>query len=69
MKRTSRQATLEQHRRLRTDAKIEIEPLCAQRSRREQRCFREVERFLSNHYLFYLFLMRKAISRGQSLLF
>ena len=52
-----------------TDAKIEIEPLCAWRSRREQRCFREVERFLSNHYLFYLFLMRKTISRDQSLLF
>ena len=68
-KRTSHQSTLEQHRRLRTDAKIEIELLCTWRLHREQRCFREVQRFLSNHYLFYLFLMRKTISRDQSLLF
>ena len=61
MKRTSHQSTLEQHRRLHTDAKIEIELFCARRSHREQRCFREVQRFLSNHYLFYLFLMRKTV--------
>ncbi len=68
-KRTSYQSTSEQHRRLRTDTKIKIELFCARRSHRKQRCFREVQRFLSNHYLFYLFLMCKRISWDQSLLF
>ncbi len=68
-KRTSHQLTLEQHRRLHTNAKIEIKLLCIWRLHREQRCFREVQRFLSNHYLFYLFLMHKTISWDQSLLF
>ncbi len=69
MKRTSHQSTLEQHKRLHTDAKIEIEFFCAQRLHRKQRCFKEVQHFLSNHYLFYLFLMCKIISQDQSLLF
>ena len=68
-KRTSYQSTSEQHKRLRTDTKIKIELFCARRSHRKQRCFREVQRFLSNHYLFYLFLMCKTISWDQSLLF
>ena len=35
MKRTSHQSTSEQHRRLRTDAKIEIELFCIQKLHRE----------------------------------
>jgi len=68
-KKTSHQSTLEQHRKLHTDAKIEIELFCAWRLHRKQRCFKEVQCFLSNYYLFYLFLMCKTISRDQSLLF
>jgi len=76
MKRTSHQSTLEQHRRLCTDAKIEIKLFCVQRLHRKQccfkevqRCFKEVQHFLLNHYLFYLFLMCKTINQDQSLLF
>ncbi len=68
MKRTSHQSTLKQHRRLRIDAKIEIKLFCVWRLYRKQRCFK-VQHFLSNHYLFYLFLMCKTISWDQSLLF
>jgi len=60
MKRTSYQSTSEQHRRLSTDTKIEIELFCSWRLHRKQRCFKEVQCFWLNHYLFYLFLMRKS---------
>ncbi len=42
---------------------------CIQRLHKKQCFFKEVQHFLSNHYLFYLFLMCKTISWNQSLLF